>query len=75
MAASIQNLLLKAYSLRLESMWIGDVFFAVRALEQHLRKIWKLLAAVALDYPEHVLKEPWDGRPRRSVDEVAEFFR
>ncbi len=74
-AASIQNLLLKAYSLGLGSLWIGDIFFAARALEQHFRKPWKLLAAVALGYPEYVPKEPWDGRPRRSVDEVAEFFR
>jgi len=74
-AASIQNMLLKAYSLGLGSLWIGDVFFAVEALEQHLGKPWKMFAAVALGYPAHVPKGPWNGRPRKSVDEVAEFLR
>ena len=74
-AAAIQNMLLKAYSLGLGSLWIGDIFFTVEALEQHLGKPWKLLAAVALGYPAHVPKGPWNGRPRKSVDEVAEFFR
>jgi nitroreductase len=74
-AAAIQNMLLKAYSLGLGSLWIGDIFFTVEALEQHLHKPWKLLAAVALGYPAHVPKEPWNGRPRKSVDEVAEFLR
>jgi nitroreductase len=73
-AAAIQNLLLKAYALGLGSLWIGDIFFAVKALEQHLRKPWKLLAAVTLGYPAHVPDGPWDGRPRKTVDEVAEFL-
>ena len=73
-AAAIQNMLLKAYSLGLGSLWIGDIFFTVEALEQHLGKPWKLLAAVALGYPAHVPKGPWDGKPRKTVDEVAEFL-
>jgi nitroreductase len=74
-AAGIQNMLLKAYSLGLGSLWIGDVFFTAEALEQHLRKPWRILAAVALGYPASVPKGPWNGRPRKSVDEVAEFLR
>jgi nitroreductase len=73
-AAAIQNMLLKAYSLGLGSLWIGDIFFTVEALEQHLDKPWKLVAAVALGYPAYVPKGPWNGRPRKSVDEVAEFL-
>ncbi len=73
-AAAIQNLLLKAYSLGLGSLWIGDIFATLEALEQHLSKPWKLLAAVALGYPAHTPKGPWNGRPRKSVDEVAEFL-
>lgn len=74
-AAAIQNMLLKAYSLGLGSLWIGDIFFTVEALEQHLGKPWKILAAVALGYPGYVPKGSWDGRPRKSVSEVAEFLR
>jgi nitroreductase len=72
-AAATQNMLLKAYSLGLGSLWIGDIFFVVEALEQHLHKPWKLLAAVTLGYPARIPNRPWDGRPRKSVDEVAEF--
>ncbi len=74
-AAAIQNMLLEAYSLGLGSLWIGDVFFTVEALEKHLGNPWKILAAVALGYPAYVPKGPWNGRPRKSVDEVAEFLR
>jgi nitroreductase len=73
-AAAIQNMLLKAYSLGLGSLWIGDIFFTIEALEQHLDKPWKLLAAVTLGYPAHVPKGPWNSRPRKTVDEVAEFL-
>lgn len=73
-AAAIQNMLLKAFSLGLGSLWIGDIFCCVEALEQYLGKPWKLLAAVTIGYPARVPKGPWDGRPRRTVDEVAEFL-
>jgi nitroreductase len=73
-AAAIQNMLLKAYSLGLGSLWIGDIFFTVEDLEQHLGKHWKLLAAVTIGYPAYVPKGPWNGKPRKTVDEVAEFL-
>jgi len=73
-AAAIQNMLLKAYSLGLGCLWIGDIFFTVEALEQHLGKPWKLLAAVTLGYPAYIPKGPWNGKPRKTVDEVAEFL-
>ena len=69
-AAAIQNMLLKAYSLGLGTVWIGDVFYALDALKRHLGKPWNLMAAVALGWPAHV-PEP---RPRKSVDEVAKFL-
>lgn len=69
-AAAIQNMLLKAHSLGLGTVWIGDIFYAVNALERHFGKPWKLVAAVALGWPAHV-PEP---KPRKSVDEVTEFL-
>ena len=73
-AAAIQNMLLKAYSLGLGSLWIGDIFLRVEALEEYFGKPWKLIAAVTIGYPAHVPKGPWNGRSRRTVDEVAEFL-
>ena len=69
-AAAIQNMLLKAYSLGLGSLWIGDIFYTHEALRRHFSKPWKLTAAVALGWPAHVAPP----RPRKSVDEVAEFL-
>jgi nitroreductase len=69
-AAAIQNMLLKAYSLGLGTLWIGDIFYATESLARHLNKPWRLVAAVALGWPASV-PEP---RPRKSVDEVTEFL-
>jgi len=69
-AAAIQNMLLKAYSLGLGTVWIGDIFYTHDSLKRHLNKPWNLIAAVALGWPAHV-PEP---RPRKSVDEVTEFL-
>lgn len=69
-AAAIQNMLLKAYALGLGTLWIGDIFYTLEALKQHLGKPWKPMAAVALGWPAG-FPEP---RPRKSVDEVTEFL-
>lgn len=69
-AAAIQNMLLKAYDLGLGTLWIGDIFYTHKALEHHLGKPWKLTAAVALGWPTHTP----EARPRKSVDQVAEFL-
>ncbi len=37
-AAAIQNMLLKAYALGLRTLWIGDIFYTLGALKQHLGK-------------------------------------
>jgi nitroreductase len=69
-AAAVQNMLLKAHSLGLGSLWIGDIYYALDALAKHLGRPWKMVAAVALGWPESVPKP----RPRLSVDGVAEFL-
>jgi nitroreductase len=69
-AAAIQNMLLKAYALGLGTVWIGDIFYTTNALKKHLGKPWKLTAAIALGWPAHT-PEP---RPRKTVNEVAEFL-
>jgi len=69
-AAAIQNMLLKAYSLGLATVWIGDIYYTLDALKRHLGKPWKLMAAIALGWPARI-PEP---RSRKSVDEVTEFL-
>lgn len=69
-AAAIQNMLLKAHSLGLGSLWIGDIYYTINALSKHFGKTWRLMAAVALGWPASV-PQP---RPRLTVDKVAEFL-
>jgi len=69
-AAAVQNMLLKAHSLRLGSLWIADVYYALDALAKHLGKKWKLIAAVATGWPAETPKP----RSKLTIDEVAEFM-
>ncbi len=69
-AASIQNLLLKAYALGLGTVWIGDIIYTLDALKRHLGKPWELMAAIALGWPAYIPPP----LPRKSVDEVTEFL-
>ena len=72
-AASIQNMLLMAYSLGLGSLWIADVFYARDSIVKHLGKRWKLIAAVAIGWPTE--KEKNKPPPKKmSVEEVSEFL-
>jgi nitroreductase len=50
-AAAIQNMLLKAYSVGLGSLWICDIYYATKALAKHLGKPWTLVAAVTIGWP------------------------
>jgi nitroreductase len=69
-AAAIQNMLLKAYSLELGSLWICDVYSAADAITKHFNKTWKLVAALTLGWPAQTPKP----RPRKPLEEVSEFL-
>jgi len=69
-AAAIQNMLLKAYSIGLGSLWIADIYYALDALVDHLGKPWKLMAAVCVGWPASPGKVP----TKKTVDEVSEFI-
>jgi len=69
-AAAIQNMLLKAYSLGLGSLWICDVYYAEEAIIKHFNKPWTLVAAVTLGWPASNPKP----LPRKTVEEVSEFL-
>ena len=70
MAAAIQNMLLKAYGIGLGSLWIRDIYYAAEALTKHLRKTWKLVAAVTFGWQA----EAPQPKPRKLLDEVSEFL-
>jgi nitroreductase len=69
-AAAIQNMLLKAYSIGLGSLWIADIYYAQTALTKHLNKSWKLMAAVTIGWPASPGKVP----TKKTIDEVSEFL-
>jgi nitroreductase len=69
-AAAIQNMLLKAHSEGLGSLWICDVYYAAESLKKHLHKDWALVAAVTLGWPA----ETPEPKPRKPVDDVTEFL-
>jgi len=69
-AAAIQNMLLKAHSIGLGSLWIADIYYALDALADHLGKPWKLIAAVAIGWPASPSQVP----TKKTVDEVTEFL-
>lgn len=69
-AAAVENMLLKAHSIGLGSLWICDIYYAVDALTKHLGKKWELVAALTLGWPDAAPKPHF----RRTLDEVAEFI-
>ena len=68
-AAAIQNMLLRAHELGLGSLWIADVIYGKKALEEHFGKTWSLSAAVTLGYSDGEGSIP----PKMTIGEVTEF--
>lgn len=77
-AASIQNMLLKAYSLGLGTVWIGQVLAVAKEIHDYFvnsyimtrHHTWKLIACVTLGWPDLVP----GAKVRKSVEEVSEFL-
>ncbi len=68
--AAIQNMLLKAFDLRLGTLWICDVFFGYEELCEWLGEKGQMIAAVSVGYPD---VSP-SARPRKPVETVTEFL-
>jgi nitroreductase len=62
-SAAIQNMLLMAHSMGLGSLWINDVYYAVRELEEYFDNSWELIAGTSFGYPHEseVNKNPTHG--------------
>ena len=65
--AAVENMTLAAEGLGLGSLWICDIFFAYRELNQWLGVQGTLTAAMALGYAD----EAPGPRPRKSMDDLA----
>lgn len=67
--AAVQNMLLTAEHLDLGTLWIANTCFAYPELTEFLKTDGQLIGAVAVGYPD----ENPPKRPRKSIDEIAEF--
>lgn len=67
--AVVQNMLLTAERLGLGTLWIANTCFAYPELTEFLKIDGQLIGAVAVGYPG----ENPPKRPRKSIDEIAEF--
>lgn len=68
--AFIENMLLRAETLGLGTLWIANTCFAYRELADFLEVQGQLIGAVALGYAD----ECPDRRPRKGLGEIAEFW-
>ena len=67
--ASVQNMLLKATELGLETLWIANTCFAYPELVDFIQTSHQLVGGVAVGYPR---ENPWP-RPRKKLEEIYEY--
>lgn len=67
--ASIENILLKAESLGLGTLWIANTCFAYTELMEYLKTDGQLVGAVAIGYAD----EKPAQRPRKEIKEIVEY--
>ena len=69
-SAAIQNILLKAHDLGLGSLWICDILYIDKAVNQYLKTDMPLLAAISIGYADESPK----SRPRKTIEEVTTWY-
>ncbi len=67
--AAIQNMLLEAENIGLNTLWICDICFAYDELNQYLGESGEMVAAIALGYGD----EKPAKRPRKALEEVVQW--
>lgn len=67
--AAIENMLLKADSLGLGTLWIANTFFAYDELMEYIKEDGILISAIALGYPDEAPAQ----RPRKDMEKVVEY--
>lgn len=69
LGAAIENMILKAESLGLGTLWIANTFFAYTELMEYLNTDGQLVSAVAVGYAAESPKP----RPRKDITEITEY--
>lgn len=67
--AAIENMVLRAESLGLGTLWIANTFFAYNELMDHLKTDGHFVSAIAVGYAEENPKQ----RPRKALEEIVEY--
>ena len=68
--AAIQNILLAATEKGVDSLWIGDIFYAYNSLHEYLGVDGCMMALIALGYS----RESTSKATRKDFDESVSFF-
>ncbi len=68
--AAIQNILLAATIKGVDSLWLGDIFFAYNSLQEYLGQGGCVMAAIALGYG----MENTGKKMRKEFKEVVKYF-
>ncbi len=68
--AAIQNMLLAAADMGIDSLWMGDIFYAYHALTEYLGEKGCLMAAVALGYGA----DSFGKRSRKGIQEKVKWI-
>ncbi|NHJ48931.1 MAG: nitroreductase family protein [Asgard group archaeon] len=69
-SAAIQNMLLKAYDLGLGSVWICDILYIDKKVQEYVKTGMKLIAAISIGYANHSPKD----RRKLTVEDVTKWF-
>lgn len=70
LGAAIENMLLKATSLEVGSLWIADIFYAYNDIVNYLDIDYDMLGVVALGYPEEIERSIPYKKKKRIEDVV-----
>ena len=68
--AAVENMILEAAQMGLGSLWIGNTVYAHKELTKYLGTKHQIACAVSIGYPD---EEP-EGRPKKTLDEIVEFY-
>ena len=69
--AAIQNMLLEATDEQIDSLWMGDFFYAYNEIKEYLGKKGTLLAVVGFGYG---INDKSERSTRRKFQEVVEYI-
>ena len=67
--ASVENMLLKAESLGLGSLWVANTFLAYDSIKKYIKKDYSPVCSVSIGYPDEFPEE----RVRFRLEEITDY--